>query len=1274
MGKTGHFATITTAGGLLPVDLLERLAQPQTDVPGATSADYHLIPGQRLRDAINRSWTELQGAWATFGVERGRLSAGERATTVTRERWLLPLFDELGFGRLARAAAVSLDGHDFPVSHAWGQVPIHLLGADVDLDHRTKGVAGAAGAAPQSMVQDLLNRSDNHLWALLSNGLRLRLMRDNVSFARAAYVEFDLEAIFDGQVFTDFVVLWMVCHQSRFEAERLDECWLEQWVTLVRDQGVRALDSLRTGFERAITVLGAGFLAHSHNRELKDALASGALSREDYYHQVLRVVYRLVFLLVAEDRDLLHPPPPAADQAARDRYTRYYSVGRLRDLARRERASRHGDLWESLRPVIRGLGDSGVPAIGIPALGSFLWSREVCPDLDKAMLSNRYLVDAISHLAFVQRESTRTRVDFVNLGPEELGSVYEGLLELQPHIGLLSGTFELLTVSGSQRKSSGSYYTPTTLIQALLELSLDHLLDEAVATGSREAILSLKVLDPACGSGHFLTAAAQRIAGRLASLDTGEVVPTPTDVRHALREVVGRCIFGIDRNPMAVELAKVNLWLDTMEPGRPLSFLDHHIICGNALLGSTPALLVEGVPNAAFQPLEGDDKATAATLRKRNAQQRRQENQDKLALGSPVADAAALLEKALYAIAEQDDTSVAGVERQRELWQSAQSAAHTQVARLAADTWCAAFFAPKTSDHPPITEATFRAAEDNRVEDSSGVEEVERLSTYHRFLHPHLAFPAVLGPGGATGPDGWAGGFDLVFGNPPWDTLSPDLKEFFAAYDPEVRTAKKSDQEAIVQLLLADPGIAQRWSTTRRDLYTSVHFMKNSGRYHLFAPGNLGKGDFNVYRMFVEAAMALARPGGWVAQIVPAGMYAGANAAAIRRELYDNWQLTHVLGFVNTKKTWFPAVKATTRFSLYSAHKDGATDRINVAFDLVSAGDLARALAGGTVGLRVQDIRASSPETLAIPEVSDEADAALTGKMSAQCPPLGDVSAGPPVRFYQREVDMGNDRDLFDEDIGLPVYEGRMVAQYDYRARAYRSGRALSAVWENLPFRSPGKAIRPQWRLPEDRIPNKVGDRVWRYRVGWCDVASLDMERCLIAALVPPGTICGHKVPVLNYPEEYDWAYMVWLALANSFCMDYLARKKVTLSMSMTLLDSLPFPRLALDHPLVARLGPLALRLTCTGPEMTDYWNAMSAHGWCEPVPDGAPPPGYVDEGQRAEARAEIDAVVCQEVFGLTIDEVTHVLDSFEILRRKEEKLVGAFRTKERVLEYLKSQ
>jgi hypothetical protein len=381
---------------------------------------------------------------------------------------LLILFQELGYGRVPTARAVDLEGKSYAVSHAWGSVPIHLVGARVPLDRRTAGVAGAAGQSPHGLLQELLNRSEERLWGFVSNGLALRVLRDNSSLTRQAYVEFDLEAMMDGEVYSDFVILWLLCHQSRVEGERPEQFWLERWSQLAAERGTRALESLRAGVEEAIVALGGGFLAHPQNRPLRDALRSGELTKDDYYRQLLRLVYRLLFLFVAEDRELLIAP--GAPQDARDRYARFFSTQRVRRLAERRRGGKHGDLYEGLQLVMRKLGeDDGCPELGVPALGSFLWSPESIPALDDAQLANEQLLATVRALTLIEERGVRRAVDYKNLGSEELGSVYESLLELHPEVNVDAPSFELRVAAGHERKTTGSYYTPSSLISVLLD-------------------------------------------------------------------------------------------------------------------------------------------------------------------------------------------------------------------------------------------------------------------------------------------------------------------------------------------------------------------------------------------------------------------------------------------------------------------------------------------------------------------------------------------------------------------------------------------------------------------------------------------------------------------------------------------------------------------------------------------------------------------------------------------------------------------------------------
>ena len=309
-------------------------------------------------------------------------------------------------------------------------------------------------------------------------------------------------------------------------------------------------------------------------------------------------------------------------------------ISRPGGFARSRRAApgdRHTDLWRTLVVVLDSLGaDGGRPEIGLPALGG-LYFRAGTPNGDNGPapdllrdceLRNADLLEAIRHLAtFRDKRGYLQNVDFRHLGAEELGSVYESLLELVPATEP-GPRFLLQAVSGNERKTTGSYYTPTPLVEELLNSALDPLIEEAAASNVPDDLLKITVCDPACGSGHFLIAAARRIAKRYAAMQHGDEEPTPGHIQQAMRKVVARCIYGVDINPLAAELAKVSLWLESLEPGRPLEFLDAHIKVGNALLGTTPRLLEPGLPDAAFKPIEGDDPKIAASLRRQNEKER----------------------------------------------------------------------------------------------------------------------------------------------------------------------------------------------------------------------------------------------------------------------------------------------------------------------------------------------------------------------------------------------------------------------------------------------------------------------------------------------------------------------------------------------------------------------------------------------------------------------------------------------------------------------------
>lgn len=711
------FVGVRIQGGLLPTDLPSVLASGCDPAGNVLSPkDYHLAAGETVRDAANRVWAYLRGVWTGYRDALAQLPAGAPTTALTRERFLLVLLDQLGYGRVPTTGrgGIEVDGQAFPVSHLWGATPIHLLGSGTALDTRTKGMAGAAGSSPQSMVQELLNRSDEHLWAILSNGQVLRLLRDSTSLVGSAYVEFDLEAIFDGDLFADFLLLYTLCQQSRVEV--LDpevgpaSCWLERWRTQAVESGSRALNLLRDGVVEALRTLGGGFLAHPANTALRDDLAAGRIRVDDVNHALLRVVYRLLFTFVAEDRGALLDP--GADPAHRQRYLDYFSTARLRAAARRRRGGRYTDRWQALTLVWRGLGsETGRPELGLPGIGGLFDAGEL-DFLTDCELSNEALLAAVRSLSLVREpKSGMLRVvDYRNLGAEELGSIYEALLEFVPQWDPATKRYTLDIASGNQRKDTGSYYTPTSLVESLLDTALDPVLDDAVKStddgdGQIAALLAVTVCDPACGSGHFLVGAARRIAKRVAAIRTGDPEPAPEQVRAAMREVVAGCIYGVDVNPLAAELAKVSLWMEALEPGRPLTYLDAQIKVGNTLVGVTPALLSDGLPDEAFKPIEGDVKQIATETTRANKAERRSQG-SLFDLGDAIAANTDLAKKVETVVGTQA-LSLADVHVQRQRLRAYTDSPEYRRARLAADAWCAAFVWPLTPGAPkPVTHAT----------------------------------------------------------------------------------------------------------------------------------------------------------------------------------------------------------------------------------------------------------------------------------------------------------------------------------------------------------------------------------------------------------------------------------------------------------------------------------------------------------------------------------------------------------------------------------------
>jgi hypothetical protein len=1335
------FSSLKIVGGLLPADLLGRVSAGDPQVPGTGPQTYSLEPGESVRRQASRSWLYLLEVWQDFKRRVEDPGTAEAVSArVTRERWLRILLRELGFHEMA-GGGFELEGKSFPVSHRSGHVPVHLLGWATDLDHKTPHVAARA---PQSMLQELLNRDDAYLWAILSNGATLRLLRDSTALVGSSYVEFDLEAIFDGELFSDFVLLYLTCHESRFAIQGDGgpaSCYLEQWRGFAAQQGERALDQLRNGVQRAISILGTGFLSHPANPHLCGRLdpRNADMKLDDFNRALLRLVYRMLFWFVAEDRGaLLQPDPDDAGTAtkaslrqARDRYAAYFSSARLRQLARRHRGGRHGDLFDAAQLVFDALGtEGGVPELALPGIGGIFESQHddgtplpLDEPLAGARLSNEALLGAIRALSLVKPRDGGAwrRVDFGNLGAEELGSVYESLLELIPRYDDEQLAYTLETLAGNERKESGSYYTPTSLVECLLDSALDPLLDEACARETPEervsALLDITVCDPACGSGHFLVAAARRIGKRIAAEETGESEPPDAVVRAALRRVTGRCIYGVDINPMAAELAKISLWIEALDPGRPLSYLDQNIRVGNSLLGVTPALLAEGLPDAAFTLIEGDDRKVAASLKKQNAAERDQGQYDLFSQsGIPVTNAVLAKRAVEIAHALPDSLEDLHIHQRRQALELAESPEH-RIQKLLADAWCAAFVQPKTAitRGTAITQAVLEqfGGDAGTLELAAAEDLAIDLTRQYRFFHWHVEYPHIFRVGnGATDIDpstGWSGGFSCVIGNPPWERVKLQEQEFFAARRPEIANATNAAARKKLIAALADSDspadrtLSDEFEAELRKAAGWSHLLRESGRYPL-----TGQGDINTYAVFTETTHSIIKATGRLGIIVPTGIATDQTTSPFFREIIKNHQLDSLLDFVTNPRLWTEVGHRRYRFSILvvtgpqvrAEHAEFST-LIKHPDDLPPRGRRIRVSAS--------DLLLVNPNTGTCPMFQTQRDADITIGVYKRIPVLwrDEPEENPWGISFMRMLDMANDSGLFRtsdqlERDGwtlegnifvrgskrmLPLYEAKLIHHFDHRLACY-SKRPLGSQDTELPRldlgekNDPARSVLPRYwvqdfdTLNEQKskpgkpvydhgVASRLAARHWGkgWLLGWRDITNATNERTMICGVLPQVAV-GHKFPLCFPATGPELLLGAW----SSFIFDYVARQKIAgTSMTYFILKQLPAlspGNYKSSAPWLGHAAPVdwieqrVLELSFTAWDMEPFAHDLGDAG----------PPFRWDEERRFAMRAELDSAFFH-LYGVERDDVAYIMETFPIVKRKDEQRYGSFRTKELILD-----
>lgn len=1295
------FDAITLEGSLISPAKLAEVADRKAGEQ--SEADYHIPKGLTLRDETARYFRIGQALFRD-------LFAGNHPSQQATIRFTQELLrDVFGFTDIAPVTGPKLHGdriYIISLEALSGRVPVVVVPPSDDLDHASVHLSQDRRRSAATSLQDWLNAEDTALWGLCCNGEHLRLLRDNESLTRPAYIEGNLRQIFESEDFAGFAVLWLIIHASRFgrSGSPATDCALERWREAGSKEGLAARERLSVGVKEALLALGNGFVSHPANSDLRDRLTSGQLPLPDFFNELLRLVYRLIFLLAAEDRGLLNAPD--APDSARKLYAEGYSLGTLRDRAiRRSGWDQFHDRWQGLLIVFRALAN-GEPRLGLPALGG-LFEPHATPTLDQARLSNRALMEAIFRLAWLREDSSIVPVNWRDMETEELGSVYEGLLELTPRLKQDGRGFafaEGLEAKGNERKKTGSYYTPDSLVQALLDSALDPVLDrvESEAQDAAAALLGVTVIDPACGSGHFLLAAARRIATRVARLRTGGVA-SAADYRHALRDAVRSCIHGVDRNPMAIELARVALWIETVEPGKPLGFLDANLRVGDSLLGICGLKALEkGIPDAAYKPLTGDDRGTANDFQRRNRSDRgvAQDIFDFGGGGTRVRKVTLPdLAASLSAVRQLPEDTLEQVDAKLTRYQAARAEARLTALEQAADLYIAAFLTPKTKGASldlhtslmPTTEDVWKAMRGSTVY-GPRLGAARKLASNARAFHWPIEFPDVIN----------AGGFEVVLGNPPWERIKIQEQEFFASREPEIAEAPNAAARGrmVEKLRQADPGTRERllyeeFELTKRVAEAASEFVRitaeEGGRFPL-----TGRGDVNTYALFAELFATLANETGRAGVIVPMGIATDATTAAFFGSTVAESRLASLRSFEN-EEFIFPSVHHAFRFSLLTLAKRGGG---NASFSFFLRQPHQLADERRCYQLTPTDIAQINPNTRTAPIFRSREDARLTAKIQSRVPILWDENKGkggnPWGLSFMAMFHMANDSNLFHTaeqlreegyvrqktdwilpdgsanpaERYIPLYEAKMIHQYDHRWATYDGNGTRDAVLEekaNSDFEP-----EPRYWVPDEGTRERISSKGWQrsWLMGWRETTGIEKIRTLIAGIIP-AVACGNKFLFLLPKTEPRLAAALYGSL-NSLACDYVARQKV----GGASFNYFVFKQVAVLPPSaycetdLAFITPRVLELTYTSKSISCFARDLGYDG----------PPFAWDEERRAVLRAELDTWYAR-AYGLTRDEFRYILDpadvmgpdypseTFRVLKNSEMKRYGEFRTRRLVLE-----
>ena len=1163
---------------LFSPELIENLAEKQ----GQSQTDFGLPAHTRVSDEITHAFSMAKTHWQSFKRKRDGLSENQSGVTEVRNHWIRPLFTLLDYD-LQLGGKVSLEeGISFIISHYdqnRDRFPVHIGGFRMGLDQNPNAARGNR-QSPHVQMQEYLNHTE-HLYGIVTNGYKIRLLRDHHRITGIQFMEWDIQTILEENDLASFATLYRMLHVSRLPKKMGDDCLLENYHQDSVEEGHRVRNKLQRAVKTCLEVLGNGFLQHPQNTLLREQLEEGKLSEEEYGYLLRKLVYRLLFLLVAEERKLIFQDDLSPE--LKDIYQEYYSLGRFRNMAESYYAvnERHSDIWAQLKTNFMLFEKEGAGnPLGIQALGGDLFEEDTLGVLVQSNLNNLVFLKAIDLLSrFKNKHHQLIRINYRRINVEEFGAVYESLLDLHPKVDLSNEEIPFTYPLGKSRKSTGAYYTHDDLVKQLLKTALQPVLKERLKEAEisqqtpqerkeskEKALLNLKVCDPACGSGHFLLGAARALATELTHIRIEDESQFDEHFRPALRDVIEHCIYGVDINPDTVELCRLIFWMESHVPGKPIIYLNHKIKCGNSLLGWKGNGVQLKISEDAFKPVIDDDKEVALSLKQRNkAECKEIEELD--------------FEAFCYELKENDfigkygqidqisGNSIEDIWAKKRAHQVWEESDEVRYYRRIYDVWTFAFFQSFAKEESlEITQSLLKKVILKEVNEfNPSVKIAQREAKRLGFFHWELEFPHL------SEKSEFNRGFDVILCNPPWERIKLQQKEFFANRSVRISSAiTASVRNELIREINCDSKLFKDYTQAKKSSQCLTKFIRSVNTYNLTAIG-----DINTYSVFSELSLKLIKPTGRLGLAVPTGIATDITNSKFFNYLIKTNRLLSLFDFENKKKL-FSAVASKLKFSMLTIYGQERLYDEDTVYGFFFQ-DVSELIGKSRIySLTREDLELINPNTETSPIFRSRQDADLTKKIYHEFPIF--VSEKNKQNDWGIKLSsmfhMSNDSYLFEtrsdfneQDLvskgnrlvesnskeRYSLYEAKMFWLYNHRLSSFTGDKIEYTKADNLhrpSFISQGKFwiksefVSKKLNSSKENQTSLIDEKNYDWVIGFRKITGTSNERTFVSCVLPISAYsdsCQYITSSSNSVKQ-----VVLLGMISSLVFDFICRKKIS--------------------------------------------------------------------------------------------------------------------------------